>query len=160
MPYYMIRLELSVSKFITECKIPMQLRQHKWIIDQKHNLLLQQRRDCNTARQLPKLTKPIADQIIFSSIYEHFDTILKKRRNTHFQVPHPICEHGLVHSLTTGDKFYIPNSKGIPNRLLLEKIFHVWEIITKTPFTLLSDVIILQKLIAQRKKNIKYNQPN
>ena len=39
------------------------------------------------------LTKPVADEITFSSIYKKLDSILDKSRNANFEIPHPVDQH-------------------------------------------------------------------
>lgn len=90
-----------------------------------------------------KHTQPIANEVIFPSIDEHFHSILNKCRNSHFQISHPVRKHSLVYYGATGNKFYVSHAQRVSDRFLVEELLHVGEVVTKVTFALLSDVIIL-----------------
>ena len=66
-------------------------------------------------------------------------------RYAHFRIPHLVHQHSLIDSRTAWNKFYVPNAKGFPNRLLVQQFLHIWEVVAKAPFTFFPNVIMLKK---------------
>lgn len=66
-----------------------------------------------------QFTKPIADEIVFSSIYKQLNPILKKSWDANLKISHPINKQGLMHSGATRLEINVTNTKGSPNRLLI-----------------------------------------
>lgn len=66
-----------------------------------------------------QFTKPIANKIILSSIYEHMYTILKKGRNAYFKISHPINKQRCINRWTAWDKFQVSHSQSLPYILLI-----------------------------------------
>lgn len=99
---------------------------------------------CSLSDKAWKLTKPVANEIVFSGIYKQLDSILEKSRNSNFKVPHPVYKHSLIHCRAARHKLYVPNTNSFPDRFIIEEFLHVREVIAEAPNTLLSNVIVLQ----------------